>query len=240
MYDVDTNVIYLCGKGDGNIRACEFEDKAPYFHKLNDGFRSTTPLKGVCFVPKRGLDIMKCETARLLKVTNENGVQPLSFHVPRKSDAFQSDIFPPTASANPAQTAEEWMKGGSKGPELISLNPNDANGSNGAKAGAKKFKSVSTLTAEVKKLEARVNADSLCGRFSRGALNVFCEKVDTNSLVEQVHLLISIPLDLSGWTICGPCSKEGEKMLHCLLRLLALRKEFQNTKPNNMINNDEH
>jgi len=67
-----------------------------------------------------------------------------------------------------------------------------------------------------------------------GALNVFCEKVDTNSLVEQVHLLISIPLDLDG------CSKEGEKMLHCLLRLLALRKEFQNTKPNNMINNDEH
>lgn len=156
MYDVDTNVIYLCGKGDGNIRTCEFEDKAPYFHKLNDGFRSTTPLKGVCFVPKRGLDIMKCETARLLKVTNESGVQPLSFHVPRKSDAFQSDIFPPTASASPAQTAEEWMKGGSKGPELISLNPKDANGSNGAKSGAKKFKSVSTLTADVKKLEARV------------------------------------------------------------------------------------
>ena len=44
-------------------------------------------------VPKRGLNIMGCETARLLKLT-ANSVEPLSFHVPRKSEAFQEDIFP--------------------------------------------------------------------------------------------------------------------------------------------------
>ena len=155
MYDFDTNVIYLCGKGDGNIRTCEFEDKEPYFHRLNEGFRSTTALKGVCMVPKRGLDIMSCESARLLKVTNEVGVQPLSFHVPRKSDAFQTDIFPDTASNIPAHSAEDWMGGSSKAPETNSLNPALAgmqqNG--GAK---KKFLTVSSLSADLKKAESRI------------------------------------------------------------------------------------
>ena len=155
MYDQDTNVIYLCGKGDGNIRTCEFEDKEPYFHKLNDGFRSTTALKGVCMVPKRGLDIMNCETARLLKVTNESGVQPLSFFVPRKSDAFQEDIFPDTASNVPAHSAEEWMAGSSKPPETVSLNPRmQTNNSNGG--AKKKFSTVSSLTAELKEANLRI------------------------------------------------------------------------------------
>lgn len=155
MYDVDTNVIYLCGKGDGNIRTCEFEDKKPYFHRLNDGFRSTTALKGVCMVPKRGLDVMACESARLLKVTNEAGVQPLSFVVPRKSDAFQPDIFPETASNVPAHSAEEWMEGSSKAPETMNLNPALAgNQQNGGKK--KRFTTVSTLSQDLKRAEERI------------------------------------------------------------------------------------
>ena len=158
MYDVDTNVIFLCGKGDGNIRTCEFEDKPPYFHRLNDGFRSTTALKGVCMVPKRGLDVMSCETARLLKVTNEAGVQPLSFYVPRKSDAFQPDIFPNTSSGQAAHTAEEWWGGSSKGPVLESLNPatNGAGGTQNGGVTKKKLQSVGTLSAKLKKADARI------------------------------------------------------------------------------------
>lgn len=155
LYDADTNVVYLCGKGDGNIRTCEFEDKPPYFHRLGDGFRSTTALKGVCLVPKRGLDVMKCETARLLKVTNESGVQPLKFYVPRKSDAFQSDIFPDTPSGEPAHTAEEWWGGSSKGPELECLNPAKQGGKQNG-AGKKKLQTVGTLSASLKKADARI------------------------------------------------------------------------------------
>jgi coronin-1B/1C/6 len=154
MYDVDTNVVYLCGKGDGNIRVCEFEDETPFFHRLNEGFRSQTALKGVCMVPKRGLDIMKCESARLLKVTNESGIQPLSFYVPRKSDSFQPDIFPNTASGIPAHTGEEWWRGSSKGPQLESLNPVEADSQNGM--AKKKFLSVGTLSLNLKKADARI------------------------------------------------------------------------------------
>lgn len=37
----------------------------------------------MAMIPKRGCDVMKCETARLLKLTS-NSVEPLSFVVPRK------------------------------------------------------------------------------------------------------------------------------------------------------------
>lgn len=57
-------------------------DEAPFIFPINE-YRSTTPSKGVAMVPKRGLDVMRCETARLLKLTT-NAVEPLSIIVPRK------------------------------------------------------------------------------------------------------------------------------------------------------------
>jgi coronin-1B/1C/6 len=156
LFDNDTNVLYLCGKGDGIIRPYEFEDKAPFLHKLNDGFRSTIPAKGCCLVPKRGLDVMKCETARILKVTNNEGIHPLSFTVPRKSDAFQDDIFPDCSSSQPAHTAEEWKEGSSKLPLTMSLNPALAShNSNGTKK--TKLRTVATISAELKEAKERIS-----------------------------------------------------------------------------------
>lgn len=154
LYDNCTNVLYLCGKGDGIIRPFEFEDKKPFLHRLNDGFRSTVPAKGVCMVPKRGLNVMECETARLLKLTNNQGVHPLSFIVPRKSDAFQDDIFPDCPSAQPAHTADEWAAGSSKPPETMSLDPRQRKDENG---GAKKqFRTMATVTKELNEAKVRI------------------------------------------------------------------------------------
>mmetsp|Transcript_5511 Transcript_5511/g.6431 ORF Transcript_5511/g.6431 Transcript_5511/m.6431 type:complete len:448 (-) Transcript_5511:293-1636(-) len=152
LYDNDTDVLYLCGKGDGIIRPYEFEDKAPYLHKLNDGFRSTCPAKGLCVIPKRGNNIMGCETARILKLTNSEGMQPLSFIVPRKSDAFQDDIFPDAPSSVPAHTADEWKEGSSKLPLTTALNPAIAQ-QNGKKT---KLRTVTTLSAELKEAQERI------------------------------------------------------------------------------------
>ena len=74
-------------------------------------------------VPKYGNDIMGCETARLLKLTISDGVHPLKFIVPRKSDAFQDDILPDFPSPLPAHSADEWLQGRSKVPTTMSLNP---------------------------------------------------------------------------------------------------------------------
>jgi len=156
LWDADTNVLYLCGKGDGIVRLYEYEDKSPFIFKLNDGFRSNIPGKGYCSVPKRGLEIMKHETARILKVTNSAGVHPLVFEVPRKSDAFQDDIFPPTASGTPAHSFGEWMGGSSKAPVTMSLDPADR-GTNGAATSTKKaFKTVASVSKELEEAKKRI------------------------------------------------------------------------------------
>lgn len=160
LYDHDTKVLYLAGKGDGIVRLYEFEDKAPYIFKLSDGFRSNTPGKGYCTVPKRGLDIMKHETVRMLKVTNSDGVQPLNFYVPRKSMDFQDDIFPDTASSTPAHSFTDWWEGSSMDPVLMSLNPAKSGRNGGAAAATpapkKKFKTVGQLTKELEAAHARI------------------------------------------------------------------------------------
>lgn len=174
LWDGDTNVLYLCGKGDGVVRLYEYEDKAPFCFKLNDGFRSNIPGKGYCTVPKRGLNIMKHETTRILKVTNDSGVHPLAFTVPRKSDAFQDDIFPATASPVPAHAMDEWLSGSSRAPNTMSLAPGEAgaasngaaghaahhNGGGSANGGAPKraFKTVAALSKELSEAHARIAA----------------------------------------------------------------------------------
>lgn len=158
LWDGDTNVLYLCGKGDGTVRLYEYEDKNPFIFKLNDGFRSNIPGKGYGMVPKRGLNIAKHETARILKVTNSNGVHPLNFYVPRKSDAFQDDIFPHTKAGTPAHTVTEWVAGSSKEPVLMSLDPADGatNGASNGGAKPKVFKSVSVLSKELGEAQKRI------------------------------------------------------------------------------------
>lgn len=42
FYDADTNMVYLAGKGDGNIRYYEVTDNLPYVHFLNQ-FLSGNP-----------------------------------------------------------------------------------------------------------------------------------------------------------------------------------------------------
>ncbi|XP_028824583.1 coronin-1C-A isoform X2 [Denticeps clupeoides] len=63
FYDPDTNVVYLCGKGDSSIRYFEITDEAPFVHYLNT-FTTKEPQRGMGYMPKRGLDVNKCEIAR--------------------------------------------------------------------------------------------------------------------------------------------------------------------------------
>ena len=154
MYDNDTKVLYMCGKGDGNIRNYEFEDRSPFVFRLSD-YSSTTSTKGVCMVPKRGNNVMACETMRLLKLTNSQGVHPLSFTVPRKADSFQSDIFPDCPAPTPAHTVDEWLEGSSKLPVTMSLDPSSIGGTTKEK---KTFvlRTVTSVTNELKEAEKRI------------------------------------------------------------------------------------
>lgn len=127
FFDPDTGLLFLAGKGDGNVRYYEIVNEAPYVYPVSD-YRSNVSAKGMAWVPKRGLNVMGCETARLMKLTT-NSVDPLSFHVPRKSESFQEDLYPDTYSGEPSHTADEWLAGSELPPLYMSLNPNGKGGS---------------------------------------------------------------------------------------------------------------
>lgn len=101
----DNNIVFLAGKGDGNIRYYELESDE--IHYLTE-YKSVEPQSGMAFLPRRSLNVDENEIARAYKVTSSM-VQPVSFYVPRKADSFQADIFPPAQSNEPALTADEFF-----------------------------------------------------------------------------------------------------------------------------------
>ncbi|XP_062072019.1 coronin-6 isoform X7 [Lepus europaeus] len=119
FYDPDSSIVYLCGKGDSSIRYFEITEEAPFVHYLNT-FSSKEPQRGVGFMPKRGLDVSKCEIARFYKL-HERKCEPIIMTVPRKSDLFQDDLYPDTPGPEPALEADEWLAGQDAEPVLISL-----------------------------------------------------------------------------------------------------------------------
>uniref|UniRef100_A0A669B7P1 Coronin n=1 Tax=Oreochromis niloticus TaxID=8128 RepID=A0A669B7P1_ORENI len=124
FYDPDTHMLYLAGKGDGNIRYYELSAEKPYISYLTE-YRSLLPQKGLGVMPKRGLDVSACEIFRFYRlIAIKDLVEPLSMIVPRKeSGIFQEDLYPMTAGNQAAMTAQEWLLGVNKGPVLMSLKP---------------------------------------------------------------------------------------------------------------------
>ncbi|RDI79165.1 hypothetical protein Vi05172_g10873 [Venturia inaequalis] len=118
FWDEGTNMLYLAGKGDGNIRYFEYEnDKFEYLSE----YKSADPQRGLAFVPKRGVHLHENEIMRAYKTVNDNWIEPVSFVVPRRAEVFQSDIYPPTTGLKPAVSGKEWFDGKSGVPPKVSL-----------------------------------------------------------------------------------------------------------------------
>jgi len=159
FYDSDTCVLFVGGKGDGNIRYYEIVDEAPYIHYLSE-YKSNTPTRGLCLVPKRVMNVSECEIVRFLKV-HPNKVEPISFQVPRKSDIFQDDIFPDCYAGVPVMSHDAWVKGENGNPKTQSMAPGFVPGKkvmefNPEKVEEKKEMSEKELKDEVEKLTKRV------------------------------------------------------------------------------------
>ncbi|KAM4537343.1 coronin-2B-like [Odontesthes bonariensis] len=124
FYDPDTHMLYLAGKGDGNIRYYELSSEKPYISFLTE-YRSLLPQKGLGVMPKRGLDVSACEVFRFYRlIAIKDLLEPLSMIVPRKeSGIFQEDLYPMTAGNQAAMTAQEWLLGITREPVLMSLKP---------------------------------------------------------------------------------------------------------------------
>lgn len=72
-------------------------------------------------MPKRGVNIHENEVTRAFKTVNDNYIEPISFIVPRRSELFQDDIYPPTTGLKPAMSPSEWFAGKEVIPPKISM-----------------------------------------------------------------------------------------------------------------------
>lgn len=119
-YDDVLNIVYVAAKGDCNIRYYEISRESPYIHFLSQ-YSSTTPQRGFGVLPKRAVNVNKCEIFRLYKLCANGLCEPISMVVPRKSDCYQPDIYPSVAGDTAALTADQWFKNENADPILISL-----------------------------------------------------------------------------------------------------------------------
>ncbi|CAH2330252.1 coronin-1A, partial [Pelobates cultripes] len=163
FFDPDTNIVYLGGKGDSSIKYFEVTDESPFVHFLSQ-YSSKESQRGMGYMPKRGLEVNKCEIARFYKL-HERKCEPIIMTVPRKSDLFQEDLYPDTVGPDSALTAEEWLGGKNAGPVLISLR----DGYTPSKA-----------------RELKVTKNVLSGRIPKRSHSSNDGKADSDSVLEQL------------------------------------------------------
>lgn len=110
FYDEDADLLFLAGKGDGAIRYYEVVPGAPAAQIIEPiaAFKSNDPTAAACSLPRRSCDVNVCEIIRIYKVA-KNKVIPLQFQVPRKSDLFQDDLYPPCRGDEPAISKADWF-----------------------------------------------------------------------------------------------------------------------------------
>ncbi|ALC48689.1 pod1 [Drosophila busckii] len=121
LFDPDTNMLFLAGKGDTTINYLEITDKDPY---LIEGLRHTgEQTKGACLVPKRALKVMEAEVNRVLQLTS-NMVIPIMYQVPRKTYRdFHADLYPETTGYKTELIASEWLNGTNQSVPKMNLDP---------------------------------------------------------------------------------------------------------------------
>lgn len=72
-------------------------------------------------MPKRGVNAHENEVARAYKTVGDNLIEPVSFIVPRRSEMFQDDIYPPATGLTPAMGPSEWLAGKEAIPPKVSM-----------------------------------------------------------------------------------------------------------------------
>ncbi|KAL4230650.1 Coronin-7 [Mactra antiquata] len=124
LFDEDTNMLMLVGKGDTSWSYFEVSTSDPYLTQNNiERTEKSEQIKGACFIPKLSVNVMEGEVDRLILLLH-NTIIPLPYIVPRRQYTdFHSDLFPDTKSDVPALTSDQWFNGQNNEVTKTSLNP---------------------------------------------------------------------------------------------------------------------
>ncbi|WWC61287.1 uncharacterized protein I303_103868 [Kwoniella dejecticola CBS 10117] len=125
VYDPDTSILYVWGKGERVIQTYEIQlqNISEPIIKL-PSYTASSPQIGLTFQPKRLVDVKKVEIAKCLRLTGKT-LEEVTFTIPRnKPDFFQDDIYVPTTDVETyIITAKEWLEGKNAVPQKIDLKP---------------------------------------------------------------------------------------------------------------------
>jgi len=122
FYDEDSDLLFFAGKGDGGIRYYEVvpeEEPSQMIFEVST-YRTNDSTSGCGALYRRHCNVTVNEIIRLYQVTGTQ-LRPLSFQVPRKSDLFQEDLFPPCRGDEPNLSQKAWLAGENATPKLVSL-----------------------------------------------------------------------------------------------------------------------
>jgi coronin-7 len=123
FYDEDSKMLFVAMKSESTLMFYEVTEKSPYLSQGPSVYRGTEQQKGMGMVPKRAVNVMSCQIARFLQLT-QSSIIPIGYHVQRKSlKDFHGDLFPDTAGGEPALTADQWCQGDNKKVAKVSLDP---------------------------------------------------------------------------------------------------------------------
>ncbi|XP_029106268.1 coronin-7 isoform X1 [Scleropages formosus] len=122
LFDPDSGLLVLSGKGDSVIDCFEVSAVEPFLSQVSHCLTESST-RGIAMVPKLALDVASCEVLRVLQLTDKY-IVPVSYHVPRKpGQDFHEDLYPDTVGQTAATTAEEWWKGENRQVQRVSLHP---------------------------------------------------------------------------------------------------------------------
>ena len=121
IYDEDTELLYISGRGDCIIRCYEITDTTPFKYKLSDSVASK-PYIGISMMSKRSVDVMAPEASRVFKL-HDGVIYPVSYQVPRKVRKYHDDLFQDTRSLVPALNASDWLSGQNGKPNRVTMDP---------------------------------------------------------------------------------------------------------------------
>ncbi|RHY11361.1 hypothetical protein DYB36_007237 [Aphanomyces astaci] len=93
IFDQDTNLLFVGGRGDKTIRTYELNvEKVRAFTALQPA-TAGRPTWGMATLPKRACALGKCEVARVLVLEQGGTIEPISYTVPRRDAATQFQVY---------------------------------------------------------------------------------------------------------------------------------------------------
>ncbi|KAI8620323.1 hypothetical protein BC830DRAFT_1164676 [Chytriomyces sp. MP71] len=123
MYDPDSGLLFVTGKGDTAIRTYEVSSSG--VTQTPNNFILSQTINNACLMSKLAVNVMDCEVARLMVLSGDlQTLIPVSASVMRKNKMdFQTDLFPDTVSDEPVQSGDSWYNGEVALPSKVSLHP---------------------------------------------------------------------------------------------------------------------